>query len=478
MILSVIVIGNNTDLKSNDNVEIKYTDGTNIQEVVSSCTGKFISFVKEGDTLSENYLDTLLDKINNTIFDLCFINYKVLYDTKNIKECTNGNKLLYKCYYGDYIWCFLFKRDLFLKLFSLKEGEFNEAVDKIFSVVASIETPIYYHNPRSKRLINSFFFNDIKDELRFKNAIYLGSYISGKFNGYITWLLNIGRCFKNKDITLIYDSIKDVTYKRMKQYFNMVEYTISTNYVCDKLITTYSNYYYPKNFIPLYNATVFIHGDLSYFYTNNISPYRDDIYNDYYAVSKTSRDGAVGHLPTNDIKYMMNPIKIPKDLIKPHLTLVSTLRASSKIKGIDRIVALAGIFDELNIPYTWNVFTDIEEGTNKNGLIYRSRVLNPMPYVNDADYVVLLSDTEACSYSVLEAIEVETKLVLTPLESFKEIGLDKSENVIMIPFSYFEKENKDKLKEVALKIYNEKDKKEKYNIDYEFMDDYDKLFLD
>ena len=476
MILSVIVIGDKNELQPKDNVEIKYTDGTNIKEVVSSCSGNFIVFIKEGDTLASNYLDIILNKINNTPFELCFINYKIKYDNINIKECTNSSKLLNKCYYGDYIWSFIYRRDLFMKLFTFKENDFNEQVDKLFKNITAIGDIIYYHNPKGKRQIDSFFFNDVKDVIKYKNVIYLGSYISGKFNGYITWLLNIGRCFKNKDITLIYDSIKEVTYNRMKQYFNMVEYNLSTNYVCDKLITTYSNYYYPKNLIPIYNATVFIHGDLSYFYKDSVSPYRDDIYNDYYAVSKTSRDGAVGHLPTDDIKYMMNPIKIPKELIKPHLTLVSTLRGSSKVNGMDRVVKLAITFDEISIPYTWNVFTDLDEGTNKKGLIYRSRVLNPMPYVKDADYVVLLSDTEACSYSVLEAIELETKLILTPLASFKEIGLDKSNNVIMIPFEYFD--DKEKLKEIALKIYNEKDKKEKYSIDYEFMDDYDKLFLE
>ena len=478
MILSVIIIGNKTSLQSKADVEIKYTDGSNISEIVSSCTGKFITFVKEEDTLADNYLEVILDKINNNIFDLCFINYKLLYDNRNIKVCTNAHNMLYKCYYGDYIWSFIFKREKFIKLLSIETKTFNEQVDNLFPVISSIGDIIYYHNPKSERKIHSFIFNDVKDEVRYKNVIYLGSYISGKFNGYITWLLNIGRCFKNKNITIIYDSIKDVTYNRMKQYFNMVEYNISTNYVCDKLITTYSTFYYPKNLIPLLNATIFIHGDLSYFYKDSVSPYRDDIYNDYYAVSKTSRDGAVGHLPTDNIKYMLNPIKIPNDLVKPHLKLVSTLRGSSKVKGMDRVVLLASMFDELSIPYTWNVFTDLDEGTNKNGLIYRSRVLNPMPYVNDADYVVLLSDTEACSYSVLEAIELNTKLVLTPLASFKEIGLDKTSNVIMIPFEYFNNENKDKLKEIALKIYNEKDKKEKYNIEYEFMDDYDKLFLD
>ena len=71
MILSVIVIGNKTNLEIKDNIEIKYTNGLDIKNIAISCKGKYIVFVKEGDTLNDNYLDIILNKINNTSFDSC-----------------------------------------------------------------------------------------------------------------------------------------------------------------------------------------------------------------------------------------------------------------------------------------------------------------------------------------------------------------------------------------------------------------------
>ena len=145
----------------------------------------------------------------------------------------------------------------------------------------------------------------------------------------------------------------------------------------------------------------------------------------------------------------------------PHLKLVSAQRSSDEKKA-SRIEAIAGILDEENIPYTWNVFTDKNEGTNKGGLIFRERTINPYPYIKDSDYFVLLSDSEACPYVIIEALELKTKVVVTPLEAHKELGVN-DENSITIPFDYFNEENKEKLREIVLKMYQEKDRSFNYN---------------
>ncbi len=150
---------------------------------------------------------------------------------------------------------------------------------------------------------------------------------------------------------------------------------------------------------------------------------------------------------------------------------------TSDIKRPERIVALAKIFDELEIPYTWNVFTDKNENTNINGLIYRRRLLNPMPYVNDSDYFVLLSDSESFSYSVVEALSVNTKVIVTPLEVYDEIGVEDGKNGFVVPFEYFDEENKDKLVEFAKKIYANKDMKFKYTFNEKLYEGFNDIFI-
>ena len=469
MLLSIIIIGTKYNIKIQENIELLYCNGKNVNSVISKAKGKYVCFIKETDKISDNYLDVVTSKIKSNDFDLCFINYKIMYQNDNIKTCTNSYNLIYKCYYGEYIWSFIYNRELLIKASTSFE---DKEIDEIFKNNTSIGDIIYYHYPNNDRVINNYFLTDIKDELYYKNIIYIGLYINGKFNGYITWLLHLGKCFKNKDITLLYDEIPDITYERMVPYFNMVKYRKYNNYLCDRLITTYSNYYYPKNIIPLEYSYVFIHGDLSYFYTDN-SPFKDDIYNKYIAVSKTARDGAIKYLPTDDVDYILNPIKIEPQEVKKHLYLVSTLRGSSNVKKQERFEMFAQILDKKNIPYTWDVFTDKGEGHNTYGLVFRNRVLDPLPYVKAADYFVLFSDSEAFSYSVVEAVKLGVKVIVTPLKVYEELGITNNPNTTIVPFEYFD--DPLKLEEIADKIYQEKDVVYDYNFNYSF-EKYNELF--
>ncbi len=474
MLLSIIILGKKYDLKPRNDVEIIFFQGDDLNSVIKSCKGNYISFIKETDQISDNYIDYIVNKIILKPFDLCFVNYKILYDNDNIKDCTKAKKLMFKPYLGDYIWAYVFNKEKLSELLKATKEVFNETVDKLFVNNTSTGDILYYHNPDGKKTLN-YFLTDVKRVSYYKNIIYIGGFISGKFNGYVTWLINLGKCFPNKKITLLYDSLKEVTYERMAKYFEVVKYDLSINYKCDRLITTYSNYYYPKNIIPLENASVFIHGDLSYFYRNSVSPYQDDIYNNYYAVSKTAAEGAVGHLPTDKIEYILNPIKIDKDEIKDHIYLVSTLRGSSKVKKQERFEIFAKALDRLDIPYTWDVFTDTKEGTSINGLTFRHRVVDPLPYVKAADYFVLFSDSESFSYSVVEAVELGVKVIVTPLKIYDELGITNNKNVTIIPFEDFDKP--EELDKYANKIFLEKNNKYPYKVKYDFSD-YDKVFKD
>ena len=472
MLLSIIIIGTKYNIKITKDMELLYCNDNNISNIIEKATGKYICFIKETDKISNSYLKKITKKIKNDDFDLCFINYKIMYNNDNIKNCINPNNLKYKCYKGEYLWSFIYNRELLIRASNIIEDDFDKEIDKLFTNCTSIGDIIYYHYPHNKRIVNNYFLTDVKNELYYKNIIYIGAYINGKFNGYITWLLNVGKCFNDKDITLLYDQIPSITHNRLSPYFNMVEYKKNINFLCDRLITTYSNYYYPKNIVPLEYCYMFIHGDLSYFYTDS-TPFQDDIYNKYIAVSKTARDGAVKFLPTKNVDYILNPIKIEPQEVKKHLYLVSTLRGSSKVKKQDRFEIFAKILDNKNIPYTWDVFTDKGEGSNKSGLIFRDRVLDPLPYVKDADYFVLFSDSEAFSYSVVEAVKLGVKVIVTPLKVYEELGIIDNPNTTVVPFEYFD--DPVELEKIVDKIYLEKDIVNDYNFKYSF-EEYKELF--
>ena len=414
---------------------------------------KYIAFIKDYKNLDEEYFP-LTSKMAKEDFDSCFINYTIEMDgkTRAIEELERCEAVKNRPYEGSYIWSFIFKRIKFLEFFGTAEKT-NENIDKIFEKAVGFTKHLYHHVP-SKPILKDFYLVDEKEEFRRKNIFYLGTYINGRFNGYISWLLNIGKCFANKyKMTILYDKITDVTKKRMERYFEVVERKENVNYICDRLFVTYSTYYYPKNILFLEENYLFIHGNMCDYPRSR--KYKLDNYTKYIAVSKNCAKKAKGYFPTDNIDYILNPIKIIPEEIYPHLKLVSAQRYDP-IKRSDRIHKISQILDELNIPYTWNVFTDKRPYKNEvyGGVVYRKSVLNPLPFIKDADYYVQLSDSEAFCYSVAEALYLNTKVVVTPIDCYKELHIDESQG-ITIPFEYFEDGNRRELAKIVVKMYKD-----------------------
>ena len=472
--LSLVVIGK-TNISLDNNIEVLSTEEDNIIDIIRKAKGKYITFLSDKDYISENYLSKIIEKIKED-FDCCYINYDYsLEEKKNNKILTNKEELKKrKPYYKEYIFSYIFKKEKLEKLINIDDlSKFNEEVDKEFTNIEVIEDVIYYHNPNQAQRIHGFIYKDVKNIKKYKNIIYVANGCNGVFNGYISWIRELGKQYKDKyEIVILYDEIYENTKKMFEKYFKCIKKETNNIYICDRLLVTYSSYFYPKNIINLDKSYLFIHGNMSDY--ENAVKYYDDIYTNYIAVSKTSSEKAKGYFPTDNIEYVINPYKL-EDEIKPRLKLTSTLRYT-KIKCPERIEKMAKIMTELDIPYTWEVFTDKRENTNINGLIFRERTPNPLPYVKDSDYFVLLSDSEACSYSILEALSLNTKVVVTPLGMYDELSLKNNDIATIIPFEYFDDGNEDKLKEVILKLYKEKDKKVEYKLDESLWDKYNEIF--
>ena len=475
--LTLIIVGKNVDTRESDNVEFIYTDGSNIKSLINIARGKYIAFIREEDKIAKDYLRLILKETKKE-FDSCFINYIVEYNyKKNINFSVNESELSKnKPYFKDYYWSYIFNKKKLKEIIDINDpNEFNKKVDELFKVTTAIGEAIYYHNPWGKKHIKDFVYSGVKNTNISKNLIYVGDGCSGLFNGYVSWVKNIGRCFgKEYEITLLFDHIEPSVYDYLSKYFRCISRCDDTNYCCDRLLVTYSNYYYPKNIVALEENYMFIHGNMSDY--KNTRVFYDNIYTHYVAVSKISKEKAKGYFPTDNIEYVINPFKLEKELLMPHLTLTSAFKYSD-VKRPDRVEAFAKILDELEIPYTWNIFTDQKENTNANGLIYRKRVANPIPYIKDSDYFVLLSDSEAMPYCIMEALSVNTKVIVTPLEAYDELGIVNGVNGFIIPFNYFEEKNKKKLVSLIKKIYKEKDKKFRYKLKETLWKDYNNIFI-
>lgn len=467
--LTVVIIGN-ADITI-DGIEILSTNNKDIKDIINNAQGKYITFLSDKDFITENYLEKILEKVKED-FDYCFINYDYSID-KNNKVSKNINDLKEnKPYYKEYIFSYIFNTDKLKRIINIEPSEFNETIDKEFTNGTAIEEIIYYHNPNQENRIN-FIYTDVKKQEIYKNIIYVGTGCNGIFNGYITWIKQLGKCYKDKyDVVVLYDEINPNTKKTFENYFKCIKRETDTIYICDRLLVTYSTYFYPKNIVNIDKNYLFIHGNMSDY--ENTVRYTDDIYTNYVAVSKIAAEKAQGYYPTDNIEYVLNPYKLDTEVPK-RMKLTSTFR-HTKVKCPERVEKMAKLMDELKIPYTWEVFADKNENTNKGGLIYRERTPNPLPYVADSDYFVLLSDSESFSYSVIEALSVNTKVVVTPLPVYKEIGVIEDENAVVIPFEYFDDGNEDKLKEVILNMYEVMSTPIDYKLSDELQNGYNEIF--
>ena len=464
-----------TETKKNNN--IFYSNGKNIKKDLEHIETKYVAFIKQGDNISTEYINKINEKIQND-FDYCFINYEIKNLNNNYINYPKDEQKLQnnKPYYGEYIFSYIFKTKKLIKLLEISNSiNHNYLIDELFKKSDAIGEIIYSHNPKGNKMINNFPYTDIKKEERYKNIIYIENVCNGKFNGYVSWINNIGRCFKDKyEIVILYDKIHPGTLASFLKYFKCINRNIDTNYICDRLLVTYSTYYYPKNIIPIEKNYLFIHGNMSDYKSTEI--FTEDIYTNYVAVSKITAEKAIGYYPTKKIEYVINPFKLEKELLKPRLKLTSALRYGPEKKP-ERMDVMASALDELNIPYTWEVFTDGRQNTNHKGLIFREPISNPLPYVKDSDYFVHLSDTEAMPYCIMEALAVQTKLIITPLPVYEELGIKDKKDGYIIPFEYLDKEeNKEKLKELLKEIYKNKSKKMTYKLDPTLWEGYKYIF--
>lgn len=77
----------------------------------------------------------------------------------------------------------------------------------------------------------------------------------------------------------------------------------------------------------------------------------------------------------------------------------------------------------------------------------RQGLENYVDYLNDADYTVLLSDSEGCPYQVLESLQYGVPVIATDIPAIRELITD-SVNGYIIPLDM--KFNIDKIKYIPI----------------------------
>lgn len=126
------------------------------------------------------------------------------------------------------------------------------------------------------------------------------------------------------------------------------------------------------------------------------------------------------------------------------LLLVSATRLTYE-KGGERIRQLADLLNCKKIPFTWLIFTDAPLSNPPENVVCMSPRLNIKPWIKKASYLVQLSDCEAFGFSMVEALELGTPILTTPLPVLPEIGFIEGVNGYSLPFNINECQDIEKI---------------------------------
>ena len=134
VVLTALVLGNKKVICDNNRVEILNVLSFDFKKKLIHTKGKYVCIIDSDDEISSNYFDVILNKIDKTDFDCCFINNSFNYKyTGDIKYLNNTDIMKYKPIINDYIWSYVYEKRRFITLIQTKTVEkFELCVNDLF----------------------------------------------------------------------------------------------------------------------------------------------------------------------------------------------------------------------------------------------------------------------------------------------------------------------------------------------------------
>lgn len=268
----------------------------------------------------------------------------------------------------------------------------------------------------------------MSDVIKHANIIYM-PHISA-LGGIETYVYEMVKKYKDLDIAVVSKICDPAQARRIRKYCKLYIHT-NQEIDCKVAIINYdtSIISYIKEGAKIYET---IHGD----YTN-IEVYKGKLPPDhprltgFIAITDYLKNGIKELLHTDkEILLCYNPLTVEK---RKCLTLVSATRLH-KTKGKDRMQKLVTALDNAGIDYIWYIITGDIGGITSPNVIFIPNRLDVWKWIDKADYVVLLSDSEACSYTLSEALYRNIPIITTPLPYLEEIGVKDGVNSYILNF--------------------------------------------
>ena len=290
--------------------------------------------------------------------------------------------------------------------------------------------------------------------IKHANIIYMPN-ISA-LGGIETYVYEMVKKYHKLDIAVVCKLCDKKQRERIEKYCKVYNFT-NEPIECKVAIINYD-----QTIIPFINKEAKIYQTIHADYTMPIyefKPKDNERITGFICITKYLLDKMTAYLPKEKLLLSYNPLTIPEE--DNPIILVSATRLH-KQKGKDRMQRLASELDAAKINYIWYVITNDIGGIQSDNVIFIKNRLDVSKWLAQASYVVLLSDSEACSYTISEALYRNIPVIVTPLPYLKEIGVEDNKNAYILNFDC------SNIKEIVNKIKNIpkfefKQMKDKYN---------------
>lgn len=266
------------------------------------------------------------------------------------------------------------------------------------------------------------------ETIKSSNIFYISNF--NIIGGVETYIYELAKKYGQYDITVVYKSGYQEQIQRLKKLVRVIHYE-GQFFKCKKAFFNYET-----DIIDHIEADEYIQLIHAMFKTQcNLTPRIDPRINTYLCVSESAGkewEELTGIKPI----LCRNPLMITTIERKPILYLISATRLTVE-KGKNRMIKLAEALDKEGIDYLWLIFTNDTMKIDNPNVVYMKPKLNIRPYINSIvgkGYGVQLSDCEGDCYFTRECEALGLPLIVTPIPSFKEQGLEEGKNCYYMPF--------------------------------------------
>lgn len=462
--------------------------------------GEYVAFIDADDLVADNYIKTILQKIQEEQFDYCYLSWKTLpgrwscdvrlksiedkfppfnlcvwnrvykrdmigdirfntrkkiaEDAEFIRKVKERDRK--KAFIGDYMYFYRPDSDFSLtKRFSEGRLDTNRIVYHIPHVTENMQYLVkeFEKADQDSEVILMTNRNDIPEledyamiispcrvkgtELRgeptrlfemiekpIKTQVVIYTAQTFNIGGIETFIYNFcSQMSEYYDILVLYDQINGQQASRLRKLVQIMKNDRKRAIICDTLILNRITDQIPKN-VEYKKHIQMVHA------CKMVKTWRVPDANEIVAVS----DVAGRSYPEIKGKYhVISNLTVPKQTGRA-LFLISATRTSTFEKGQKRMVRFAEVLKENGIKFLWLCFTNEPIKGAAEGMICVDPVLEIGPYIKAADYLVQLSDAEGFCYSIVEALELGTPVITTPVDVLPEIGFEDGVNGYTVPF--------------------------------------------